>query len=51
MSTKEEIATAIKVVREVSGDPEVGVIAELLKQLQDSTAAKEVRVVDAKETR
>lgn len=52
MATKDEIETAIRVVREVSGNPDVGVIAELLKQLEASAVApKDVRTVTPKETR
>jgi hypothetical protein len=52
MATKDEIETAIRVVREVSGDPVVGAIAELLKDLEASAVApKDVRTVTPKETR
>jgi len=51
MATKEQIATAITVIKEVSGDPDVGAIKELIDLLNSSTAATEVRVVAAKETR
>jgi len=44
-------STAIAVIKEVAGDPEVGVIKELIDLLNSSTTAKEVRVVAAKETR
>jgi hypothetical protein len=51
MATKEEIATAIAVVKEVAGDPEVGAVKELIDLLNSSASAKEVRVVAVKETR
>jgi hypothetical protein len=57
MATKEQIEIAVKVINEVTGSPDSGVIAELIKDIQksevktDNTAAKEVRIVEAKETR
>ena len=52
MPTKEELETAIKVINEIAGDPEVGVIADLVKDIRNASApAKEVRVTEAKETR
>ena len=53
MFTKEEIETAIKVINEFAGTPDVGVIAELVKDIRKSSDAptKEVRVTEAKETR
>lgn len=52
MPTKEEFETAIKVINEVAGSPEVGVIAELVKDIQKASApTKDVRTVEAKETR
>ena len=55
MATKNEIDAAIKIVSDFAGNPESGIIAELLKDLKKSTdtSAKdiEVRVTDAKETR
>jgi hypothetical protein len=52
MATKEEIAIALKVIEEVSGAPEVGLIADLVKEIKKSgDATKEVRVVSSKETR
>ena len=52
MATKEEIAIAIKVIEEVSGKPDSGVIAELVKELKASgNPAKETRVIESKETR
>lgn len=52
MATNDEIEIALKVITEAAGDPTVGPIAELVKQLKDSSqAAKEVRVVEAKEKR
>lgn len=58
MPTKDEIATAIKVVKEVSGDPTTGAIKELLdlldapaKEAKGFTPVTETRVAEAKETR
>lgn len=52
MATKEEVDVAIQVIREVSGDPVVGAIAELIKLLEQSAvASKDVRTVAPKETR
>lgn len=52
MPTKEEFETAIKVINEIAGSPDVGVIADLLKDIEKASApAKEVRVTEAKETR
>lgn len=54
MASKDEILNAVKIVNEYAGKPTVGVIADLLKALEDSTTstpAKEVRVVEAKEQR
>jgi hypothetical protein len=53
MATKEEIVSAVEIVREFAGNPEVGVVAELLQALLDSVATpvKETRVVEPKETR
>jgi hypothetical protein len=58
MATKEELATAIKVVKEVSGDPSTGAIKELLdllntpdKEVKNFTQVTETRVMDVKETR
>jgi hypothetical protein len=58
MATKDEIATAIKVVKEVSGDPSTGAIKELLdllntpdKEVKTFTQVTETRVTDVKETR
>ena len=51
MATKEDIAIAIEVIKEVAGDPEVGAVKELIDLLNSSTSAKEVRVVAAKEAR
>lgn len=50
--SKAEILAAVAVVRDLAGNPDVGVIAEFLNDLEkSSTPAKEVRVVDAKENR
>jgi hypothetical protein len=58
MATKDEIATAIKVVKEVSGDPSTGAIKELLdllntpdKEVKNFTQVTETRVAEVKETR
>jgi hypothetical protein len=52
MPTKQELETAVKVIKEVAGDPVIGVIAELVKDIERASATdKEVRVVEAKETR
>jgi hypothetical protein len=57
MATKEQIEIAIKVINDIAGTPESGAIAELVKDIRkseenfDTSAAKEVRIVEAKETR
>jgi hypothetical protein len=58
MATKEELATAIKVVKEISGDPSTGAIKELLdllntpdKEVKNFTQVTETRVAEVKETR
>ena len=58
MATKDEISTAIKVVKEVSGDPSTGAIKELLdllntpdKEVKNFTQVTETRVAEVKETR
>jgi hypothetical protein len=52
MPTKEEYETAIRVINEIAGSPDSGVIAELVKDIASASApAKEVRVTEAKETR
>lgn len=51
MATKEDIATAIAVVKEIAGNPDSGAIKELIDLLDSSTSAKEVRVTAVKETR
>jgi len=58
MATKDEIATAIKVVKEISGDPSTGAIKELLdllntpdKEVKSFTQVTETRVAEVKETR
>jgi hypothetical protein len=52
MPTKEEYEIAIKVINEVAGSPDSGLIAELVKDIAEKSApAKEVRVTEAKETR
>lgn len=51
MATKEDIAIAIAVVKEIAGNPDSGAIKELIDLLDSSIALKEVRVIAAKETR
>jgi hypothetical protein len=58
MATKDELATAIKVVKEISGDPSTGAIKELLdllntpdKEVKNFTQVTETRVAEVKETR
>lgn len=58
MPTKDEIATAIKVVKEVSGDPTTGAIKELIdllnaptKEAKSFTPVTETRVAEVTETR
>lgn len=58
MATKEELEIAIKVVKEVSGDPSVGVIKDLIdslsaptKEAKSFTPVTETRVAEVKETR
>jgi hypothetical protein len=52
MPTKEEIEIAVKVINEVAGAPVIGPVADLIKELKDSSVpAKEVRITEAKETR
>lgn len=58
MATKEQIEIAIKVINEVAGSPDSGAIADLVKDIAksetknfDKEAAKEVRIVEAKEIR
>ena len=51
MATKEDIAIAIAVVKEIAGNPDVGAIKELIDLLDSSTVTKEVRITAVKETR
>lgn len=58
MASKDEIATAIKVVKEISGNPSTGAIKELLdlldapaKEAKGFTPVTETRVAEVKETR
>ena len=53
MASQKEIESAVKIVGDFAGNPESGVIAELLRDLTKSASApaKEVRVADVKETR
>ncbi len=56
MASKQEILDAIKIVGDFAGNPESGIIAELLNDLKKSTETSvnplpEKRVTDIKETR
>ena len=58
MPTKDEIAVAIKVVKEVSGNPTTGAIKELLdllntpaKEAKSFTPVAETRIAEVTETR
>jgi hypothetical protein len=62
MASFDEVVSAVKIVREFAGNPTVGVVKELLDDLEasvatkptetkTSTSTKEVRVVDVEETR
>ena len=52
MATKEEIETAVKIIKEVAGDPSSGAVKDLITLIERSGAAtKEVRVDTVKETR
>lgn len=58
MPNKEEIATAVKVIKEVSGNPATGAIKELLdllnapvKEAKSFTPVSETRVAEVTETR
>jgi len=52
MPTKEQIEQAAKIVADFAGNPDSGVIAELIRDLKKSaTATPETRVVESKETR
>jgi hypothetical protein len=58
MPTKDEIATTIKVVKEVSGNPDTGAIKELIdllnapaKEAKGFTPVTETRVAAVTETR
>lgn len=55
MASKKEIEAAVKIVSDFAGNPESGIIAELLKDLLKSSEvsvdAVEKRVTDIKETR
>jgi hypothetical protein len=51
MVTPDEVKAAVKIVRDFAGDPDSGVIADLLKDLENSIPTKEVRVMESKETR
>lgn len=52
MATKEELEIAVKVIKDVAGDPSVGAVKELIEMIERSgDATKEVRVTTVKETR
>jgi hypothetical protein len=52
MATKEELEIAIRVINEFAGEPIIGVVAELVRDLKNSSASvKEIRVTESKETR
>lgn len=52
MATKEELQIAVKVIKEVAGDPTVGAVKELIELITNSgEPTKEVRVETVKETR
>lgn len=54
MATKSELETAHKVISEIAGAPDSGVIAELLHEIASKASeqpTKEARVVEVKETR
>lgn len=59
MPTPDEIATAVKVIKEASGDPSTGAIKELLDILtapvkvakNSGDATKEARILSGDETR
>lgn len=58
MASKDEIATAIKVVKEISGNPSTGAIKELLdlldaptKEAKSFTPVAETRIAEVTETR
>jgi hypothetical protein len=52
MATKEELEIAIRIINEFAGEPDSGVIAELVRDLKKSSApVKEIRVTESKETR
>jgi hypothetical protein len=53
MATPDEIIAAAKIVGDFAGNPDTGVVAELLRDLTASASlpTKEVRVTEVKETR
>jgi hypothetical protein len=55
MATREEILAAVNIVDDFAGNPDSGLVFELLRDLLESTEVstptKEVRVVESKETR
>lgn len=52
MPTKDELEHAAKIVADFTGNPDSGVIADLIRDLKKAaTPAPEKRVVESKETR
>lgn len=52
MPSKEEIELAAKIVADFAGNPDSGIIADLIKDLKKSIApTPEKRVIESKETR
>jgi hypothetical protein len=52
MFTVEQASVAVAVIKEIAGDPDAGIIKDLIDAIEKSVnPAKEVRVLTAKETR
>lgn len=51
MPNPTDIEIAVRVINEVAGSPDSGVIADLVKQIKSSGATIENRIVEAKEKR
>jgi hypothetical protein len=52
MATKEQIETAIKVIKDHTSNPESGIIADLIRELELlKLPAQEVRIIETKEKR
>lgn len=52
MATKDEIALAVKLIKEVAGDPSSGAVKDLIDLIENSgKPTKEVRVTPVEETR